>query len=335
MVLRTVVRLAPVVDHEALNEKLDAFSRRHLGEKIGLPETYRLLALPRMHLYARHDFNIDPTGTPGQEPFGDIYRCYAFALIGISILGLACINYVNLATARALQRSLEVGVRKVSGARRSQLIRQFLGEAVVLCAVAAATAIGLTHLLLPATNNLLSSDLLIDGSTYAIGAGMAVFVGILAGLYPAVVLSSFQPVRVLKGPGQTSKGRTALRQVLVVFQFAVSVVLIISTLVAHQQTAFIRNKDLGFMHEGRIIMPVLKQDKSLRKRFLNVRARFQEVPDVIDAALSQFPPGMENDVDRVFIKKPGALDSTNVYWLGIDERFTDVYDIEILRGRSI
>lgn len=333
-VIRTIAKLAPGADPAATQPKLDAFARRHLGEEVGLPGTYRLMALERLHLYARQELAINMTNVI-VEPFGDIDRCYALSLVGVFILLLASVNFVNLATARASRRGLEVGIHKACGATRSDLIRKFLGESILLSAGAAIAAVGLTYLLLPFASELLRASLEIDATIWLFAALLAVLIGLLAGFYPAIVLASFQPATVLKGSGQTSGGGSRTRQTLVVFQFTISVALIISVLVARSQMEFVRGLDLGFTQEGRIVLPVIKENQALRENFEPVRARFSQVQGVIDLTLTQFPPGHENDVDRVFVRKLGTTDSVNVHWVAVDERFTSVYDVEILEGRGI
>ena len=253
---------------------------------------------------------------------------------GLSVLLLVCVNYVNLATARGLRRGLDVGIRKVLGATRAQLARRFLWEAVVLCGIAGLGAIGLVSIFLPLASDMLElgSDPSMDGSVYAFAAGMTILVGVLSGVYPALFLSKFEPINALKGP---ASGSTLFRKTLVVLQFSVSVVLIVGTLVAYDQIAFLMSKDLGFEHEGRITMPIFLEDQSLRKQFLSVRTRFDQVPDVIESCLSNLLIGTEGNLSRLYIKKPGSTDSTNVFIKQVDERFTDVYHIEILEGRSL
>ena len=333
-VIRTIARVAPGTDLAALQPKLDDFARRHLGDAIGTPGTYRLMPLERLHLYAHRELAINMTNVM-VEPFGDIDRCYAFGLIGLFVLILASVNFVNLATARASRRGLEVGVHKACGATRRDLIQKFLGESVLLCGGAGAAAVGLTYLLAPFASELLQVSLEITLSIWAFAALLAVLVGLLAGFYPSIVLASFQPATVLKGSGQTSGGGSRTRQALVVFQFTISVILIIGVIVARAQMDYVRGLDLGFAQKGRIVLPVIKENQGLREKFDTVRTRFRRVPGVLDLTVTQFPPGHENDVDRVYIRKSGGTDSTNVHWVGVDDRFEHVYEVEILEGRGI
>jgi putative ABC transport system permease protein len=221
-------------------------------ERFDLPRErfrYDLFAepLPAIHLYSDLDLKIDPTGS--------ITTVYAFGAIGLFILLIACINFMNLATARAADRATEVGMRKALGAGRSQLAGQFLGEAVLTTAAATVLALGIAAAALPVFNGLagtaFSPSAVLQPAVLG-GAGALVFlVGALAGSYPALVLSRFAPATVLKASGRTTTGGSdrRLRQGLVVFQFAISIVLIVATLGAQAQFDFIQNKRLGLDKE--------------------------------------------------------------------------------------
>ena len=335
LVLRTFIRLAPDVSLSSLRPKLHDFARRHLGNGADPRDTYDLLPLRRQHLHARHDFQLQ-MGVLDQQAglvLGDINRCYTFGLVGAIILALACVNFVNLSTARGANRALEVGVRKAVGSTRGQLVTQFLGETVLLAGISAILALAIVELTLPIVNNLLISSLQLNAWSVVGAALLALFVGLTAGIYPAVFLSSFAAVQVLKGSGQKIGGRSQLRRSLVTFQFAISVALVIGTLVAWQQTDYIRTRDLGFAKEGLITMPLIKEDQRLREHFERIRNRFETSPDVLDATVSLFPPGAENTVDRVTIRLLDPPDSVSVHFLPVDHKFTEIYNIPILEGR--
>ncbi len=169
-----------------------------------------------------------------------------------------------------------------------------------------------------------------------VGAALlALFVGLIAGIYPAMFLSSFAAVQVLKGSGQKTGGRSQLRRSLVTFQFAISVALVIGTLIAWQQTNYIRTRDLGFAKEGLITMPLIKEDRRLREHFESIRDRFEASPDVLGATVSLSPPGYENNTDRSLVRRLDHADSMNVHYLPVDHKFTEVYNIPILEGRPL
>jgi len=172
-----------------------------------------------------------------------------FAIIGAFILLIACINFMNLSTARSERRAKEVGIRKVVGAQKAALIGQFIGESILLAFIAGIIAVIIVQISLPAFNELTSKKLFIDYSKFSywlFGLGFIVFTGIVAGSYPAFFLSSFQPVRVLKGVFRSSKALVTPRKVLVVLQFSFAIILIISTIVVKHQIDYARNREVGY-----------------------------------------------------------------------------------------
>ena len=337
LILRTFVRLAPDVSLSSLRPKLQDFAHRHLGDGADPRDTYDLLPLRRQHLYARRDFQLQMDGLDRQAGLvlGDINRCYTFGLVGAIILALACVNFVNLSTARGATRALEVGVRKAVGSTRAQLVTQFLGETVLLAGISAILSLAIVELILPIVNNLLISPLQLSAWSVVGAVMLALFVGLTAGIYPAVFLSSFVAAQVLKGSGQKIGGRSQLRRSLVTFQFAISVALVIGTLIAWQQTNYIRTRDLGFTKEGLITMPLLEKDRRLRRHFESIRDRFETGHDVLAATVSLFPPGAENTVDLTPIRRLDQADSVHVHYLPVDHKFTEVYNISILEGRPL
>jgi putative ABC transport system permease protein len=249
------VHLRPGADAAAINAALPAWEKRNIpkepvGDAMvseGDDAEWRLMPVADVHLS-----NADGTGTPGNDP-----RTIAtFALVALLILGMACINFTNLATARAGQRAREVALRKVMGASRRQLISQFLGESLVVAAIAMLVALAMVELGLPALSGFLDADL----SLHYFGAGgillpiltLIVLVGIAAGLYPAFVLSRFDPAPVLKSnrSGSDARGNGSLRNILVIGQFAVSIALVICTAVVTAQTIYARSSDPGYNRAG-------------------------------------------------------------------------------------
>ena len=337
LVIRTFIRLAPGASLPQLRSKLEDFARRHLGDGADPRDTYDVMPLRRQRLYARRDFNLKMDQSDQQAGFaqGDINRCYTFSFVAAIVLVLACVNFVNLSTARGANRSIEVGVRKALGSTRSQLVVQFLSETVLLAALSGVLAIAIADLALTAYNSVAFSSLRLNGWSAVFALLLTLVVGLSAGAYPALFLSSFVAANVLKGSGRRTAGRSRLRRGLVLFQFAVSIALVIGTLVAARQTNYIRTRNLGFAKEGVITIPLLKENFDLRPRHEAIRNRFEAGTDVLSASVSLFPPGGENEVDRVTISRPGIVDSVNVYYLPVDHKFTEVYEIPILDGRPL
>ena len=275
--------LLPDAAAGALEAKLPVFARKHLGEETS--RGFSLLPLTAIHLYA-----ADVTGDV--KPQGDIRYVYLFAAIALLILAIACINYMNLATARAAMRAREVGVRKVVGAGRGQLIRQFLSESVVLSLIALAGALALVEALLPLFNTLMARSLDFDLTEnlqlLVLLAAAVLFVGIAAGSYPALFLSAFRPARVLKGDLRTGTSG-ALRKGLVVFQFGVSVALIACTVIIQQQMHFVQQQRPGF-DEAQIVSISTRGGMVGRSGLLN---GLKEQYDAFKTALLQLP-GVEH-----------------------------------------
>ena len=190
---------------------------------------------------------------------GRIEYVRLFTLVAIFLLLIACINYMNLTTARSLRRAREIGVRKVIGATKGSLIGQFLGEAILLAILAMAIALIAVWLLLPAFNSITGKQILLpftNGLFWLESAGLTLLIGCLAGSYPALYLSSFRPVAVLKSALRTGTGAVLFRKGLVVFQFALSILLIIGTIVITRQVNYIQTMNLGYDREALLSIPI-------------------------------------------------------------------------------
>ena len=247
----TYVRLNPNVDPVQLEKRFPAFMDKYLGS-----------------YYATAGFKMDLTIQPlrkvyftadaiGNVKYGNKKMVYIFMCIAILILIIACINFINLATARATDRSKEVGLRKVLGAVRRQLVSQFMLESILYATVASILSIGAVQLLMPAYTNLLGYQLPSFWSNpyvFVFLIAIILIVGLLAGSYPALLLSSFSPIESLKGKLKIGKGGSFFRKALVVFQFGISVLLIISVVVIMSQMNYLRNTDLGFAKEQAMII---------------------------------------------------------------------------------
>ncbi|MDP6037600.1 MAG: FtsX-like permease family protein, partial [Candidatus Latescibacteria bacterium] len=218
--------LKPGVSADDLDQKLPDFAKRHLGKEAVQNKSYKLLPLTKLHLYGRQ-YNQDATG--------DIHTCYTLGLIGIFIVVIACINFMNLSTARSARRMREVGMRKVVGAKRSQLVYQFLGESILLSILSLILSTGLTELTLPMLNGFLGVQLSLQATILPILLAIAITVGALSGSYPAFFLSSFRPTATLTLTRNTQGGHAMVRRGLVTVQFAISIVLMSATAIMFQQ----------------------------------------------------------------------------------------------------
>lgn len=294
----TYVKLRPGSDPAALSAKFPDFVRAYVGPQIeqfmgqsydeglaaGLKYGWYLEGLGDIYLESDSQDQIGPTG--------DIRYLYILGAIGLFVLIIACINFMNLATARATGRAREVGIRKTLGSERGQLVRQFLGESITTAAISMAIAFGIVLLILPAFSIMAGAPLSIAPWLYGTVVIIALMTGVLAGLYPAFVLSGFQPATVLKGAFSASKSGTKLRSALVVFQFSISVILLIGTTVVYKQLAFIQDQDLGFDKDHTLVVPI-ETDNGLQT-FDTFRDQLLAYSGVVNAASAGMVPGPDH-----------------------------------------
>ncbi len=244
---------------------------------------------------------------------------------------IACFNYINLATARSQSRAQEVGLRKVVGAYRHQIARQFFGEAAVVVCVATVLGIVMAKLFLPTFNSLTDKNVPFDILNPMAVIGLFVVVGIVAlmsGIYPAIVLSSFQPTEVLKGSLHRTRRGIWLRRALVIVQFGISVALGVGILVMDRQMAFIQTKDLGFTRKNILAVDhplVNRQD--LEPRLQEVREEFGRHPAILSSAFSRRFPGRRNDSNVIWIPEGPVRIEYRLPMMSIDEGFLDTYQI--------
>lgn len=314
----------------SLEQQMPAFMSRYMGEEILENNAYYLQPFERIYLYSKTDYNIPYTN--------DITQIYSFATIGLFILIIACINFMNLATARSARRAREVGLRKVVGAYRSQLIRQFLGESFLLSILAAGLALMAVYFALPFLNDFVQKQITLSDTTLYFTLislfALTLLVGLLAGIYPALFLSNFNPASVLKGTLAAGVRSGRLREVLVVFQFAISAFLIASTYTVYQQLEYVRTKNLGFDKEHIVFTSLFSTDRRLNDRYLNIKNEFLQHPNILKASASHSSVGgYGGQLGRVYPEG-----KNNEEWqmrvLGVDEAYLDTYGIELIAGRN-
>ncbi|MFL9482676.1 ABC transporter permease [Chitinophagaceae bacterium LWZ2-11] len=301
----------------SLQTKITPFMQKEMqGE--GASVNFYLEPFMSIHLHSEFD---------GFEPSNNIKYIYILEAVALLILIIACFTYINLNTSRSIERAKEVGVRKVIGAGKMQLFRQFIGESVILCTLSVIISLFAAILLLPAFNRLVEKDLpvsaLISLPVIAGALVVALLVGLLAGSYPALILSNIQPVKVLKGSFKNTNSGTWVRKSLIVFQFAISVLLIVSTFIMQRQLSYIRNKNLGYNRDQVLVLPmdnkmlssinVIKQEFKSDNNILSVsrcvstpvsieggyNMRSAEMPDNRQIAVTA------NPIDEDYIKTTG------------------------------
>ena len=268
----TFLLLRRPAEFATLQPKITAFMKKEM-EGQGAYVNFLLEPFMWIHLYSPY---------VGFEPGTSIVYIYILAGVALLILVIACSTYINLSTARSVDRAREVGVRKVIGAGKGQLFWQFIGESLLLCGMAVILSLAVVVLVLPAFNGLADRHIPVSGvlSPAFIGLALlvAVVVGLLAGSYPALVLSKFQPVKVLKGAFKNSGSGKALRQSLIVFQFVISVFLIVSTFIMQRQLSYIRHRSLGYDRDHVLQLPM---NKSMLGNIDYIKTRFRANPDVL------------------------------------------------------
>jgi putative ABC transport system permease protein len=331
----TYLLLPDGYDPKKLEAQFPAFLNRHIHEGDRYKATQwtalTLQKLTDIHLYSHLDYE--------PEENGDIKRVYIFSAIALFILLIACINYMNLSTARSALRAREIGIRKVVGARRKEIIAQFLSESVLLSFLALGLAFVLTAFTLPWLNRVsgqhLSTSELFQWRVLLPVLAVPVIVGTLSGLYPALFMSRFQPAKVLKGLLKKTGGNISFRQVLVTAQFAISIILIISTTVVFKQLRYMQQKSLGFDREHIVTMPYNGGLNDKFESFRNELLTSSTIKNVTRS--SRIPTGRLLDAMGARLREnntevPVAAD---IKYVAADEQFQSTYGVHVVAGRGL
>ena len=290
----------------------------------------------RLSLQGLTDIHLGVQFLLDTEGHGNRQYVRIFSLVAIVILLIACINFMNLSTALSGRRAKEVGLRKTVGALRRQLVAQFLSESLLLSLVSLLAGLGLVALLLPLFNQLAAKNITLDllnGRTIAGLLGTAIAVGLIAGSYPAFFLSSFNAVKVLKGVKVLHKGKSFFRNGLVVLQFTISVILMVSTLVVYRQLQFIHHRDIGFNKEN-LLYITLPAVGDLRNNYRTMKTALQRDPGIPDHTIvSHLPTYLTTGTTSV--TWPGKDPNQQVIFpqLWVDNNFTRTFGIRLLTGR--
>jgi ABC-type lipoprotein release transport system permease subunit len=282
-----------------------------------------LQPLSKAHLYSLN--GVDP-----------ILYVYVFLTIAVAILVIACINFINLSTARSNTRAKEIGMRKVVGAVKPDIVGQFLGESLILSFLALGIAIGTVHLLLPAFNRIAQKQLTLnvagDISTALLLLGTVLFTGLLSGSYPALLLSSFRPVTVLKqGRPSARSGGLVLRKILVVGQFTATIVLLIGTIVMAKQLDYIRNKDIGLDRDQVVVVNLSRE---LRAAYKSLKNEIKQNPNVLNISAARRLPTNIGHFNPVYWEGKGPEDYMTMTDASINYDYFETLGMTILEGRS-
>ncbi|MBO9202651.1 MULTISPECIES: ABC transporter permease [Niastella] len=321
----TYVLLKPGSNAQVLQKKFPAFLDKWNGTEMRKIQMFPTLLLePLKDVYLR---------STRDESKGNLKNVYIFSIIALFILAIACINFINLTTARASERAKEVGIRKVAGAVRTQLARQFIGESMVISMIAFLLTLGLSCLLLSSFNQLagktISTGIFTNIWLVVLLLGIALIIGMLAGIYPAFVLSSFKPIMVLKGRFATGAKGSFLRKSLVITQFAISTALIIGTIIVYSQMQYMRSQDLGFRKDQVLVIDINESDK--RETFQQLVAH---IPTVKATTLSGSVPGGGHQGAYSEVENgKGDMQIANLDLYFVDFDYISLYDIKMAAGR--
>ncbi len=328
----TYIHLPEGYDLSKMNENFEKVLEDHVNPifaSMGITVNYVMQRITDIHLHSKIQDEA--------ESNGDISYIYIFSVVAFFMLIIASINYMNLATARSVKRAKEVGIRKVMGSQRNQLIYQFISESLILSIIALVVSIGLIYLLLPQFNQVsgkvIPFSYLFQPEILIGLISVVVFVGIVAGSYPAFYLSGFKPVDVLSGKTPAKGGNSGLRKVLVVFQFSISVFMLISTMVVYDQLQYLQEKDLGFNKDHIVRMELASRE--IREKSEVIRNKFLEIPSIINVASASDSPG--SNVGKLIVRvdlNDGTTDERGVDLFSADYDFIETLGMTIVEGRN-
>ncbi|HUM47067.1 MAG TPA: ABC transporter permease [Chitinophagales bacterium] len=327
------VLLKPKTDQAAFEKKLLVLYDQFMAPiftQFNIKIHYGVQPVADIHL--KSDLSSEP------EELGSMSYIYIFSAIALFMLIIACINYMNISTARSARRAKEIGIRKVTGSNKAQLIGQFLVESVLTAFIALLVSVVLILSLLPLFNSLsgksLSYEILFQPVTLLILLGIILFVGIGGGLYPAFYLSKFNPVVVLKGRLSKGSSNVNLRRALIVVQFSISMIMLVCTYVVYNQLQFVRNKDLGFNKE-QVISMVVDGNQSMQSKVIAFKDALKANSQVLSVSASRSRPGNGNINFNLFSleSKNGRTDK-GVSCYGVDEDYFSTLGIQLTQGRN-
>jgi putative ABC transport system permease protein len=319
--------IKPDVDIEKLKTKINTFMDKETADikkESGMWMNMDLQALSEIHLKS----NLESDYPDSRK--GDITSIYIFIGTAILMLLIACCNFINLSTAKSINRSKEIGLRKVIGATRKQLITQFIGESLFFTIISSIISIGLVFLLLPSFNSFIGFDISVTSDTFLIYGAIIICVGILSGAYPALLMSSFSPIRSIKGHIKHGLMDVLFRKGLVVFQFAIAVALIICSTIVLNQLDFIQNKNIGMNKEQLLALEFKPQDAGKAEVILK---ELQQNPKVSQATINSFSFKRMSNITLLPEGTPAnRMTSCSVF--SADENFFNTFQIPIVAGRD-
>ncbi len=315
------VMLAANADPDLVNQKISSTINAYL-KRTDTRYDIELRPVKKMHLYA----------VSGTDP---VVYVYLFSIVAGIVLLIACVNFMNLATARSLKRSQEVGMRKVVGASRSDIIRQFFGESILIICVAALGGLLLVKIMLPVFNMLSQKELAFDFLKSPVLAvlffSILAATGLVSGSYPALYLSSFQPVTIMRSAAGKGQNRQAIRKILIVSQFTAAIILIISTIMIYRQMNFIQSRDLGFNREQTV---AIFMNRSVRDNYPAIKERLLRSQGILNVtAASSIPLGISNN-NPVYWEGRGPENYETIKFVCCDYDYFETFGMTMSHGRS-
>jgi len=323
-----------LLDKEAnAEEAAQKLNKLVASKRINQPGKSELVLQPLKDI---HFHSADIEGTAAEQK-GNLSYIYIFSIVALFVLLIACINYMNLTTARFTSRSKEIAVRKVAGAGWKNLISQFLAEAFIMAIIALVLALAVTWLVLPAFNNFTGKKLSLDtGTDYRVWLGILItvlVVGLFAGAYPAFYQSRLKPFLLLKNKIQQNKGQLTLRKGLVIFQFALSIIMIVATLVVYLQMKFVNSIDMGFNREQLVVVDI--NSGNVRRSAETIKNEYAKITGVKAVSVTSRVPGEWKVIPKVKARlQGGGSEKNDVYFMAVDDKFLETFEAKLLAGRN-
>src|SRR5688572_7702468 len=329
--------LRPAANAKAVSEKMTKLVHDNFQTPAGTSFSFSLQPLKDIHLNSKGIVDGARNSNVEAIPQGSAFYIKIFSFIALFVLLIAGINYMNLTTARASARLKEIGIRKSVGAFQSHLIKQFLFESLLVTFMSFLVALGVVNLVLPAFNQFANKQLSLGFATdyrvWLFAIGFVILIGLLSGSYPALLLSRFKPVLLLKGLKLQNRADLSLRKALVVFQFTISVVMIIGTIVLFLQVRYLNNTDLGFNKDLLAVIDV--NTRKARSNFEAVKNEIAKIPTVKNVSVTSRVPGEWKSFRTIKIKNIGNTDEHKVaYMFGADKDFVKTFEVKLLKGRN-
>lgn len=327
----TYVMLKPGVDKDVVTAQMREVTNKVMDDRYGpMGIKAESFTQPLSKAYLHSEFMF----ADGRK--GDIRNVYIFSFLAFFIILIAVFNFINLMTAQSERRMREIGLRKVVGAGRRDVIRQFIGESVLVAVIAFFLSLALNEILLHPFSSLMDEQFRLEYWYHPLLLiSIILFVvvtGVISGIYPAVYLSSFKPVRVLKGSVNSAGKKHTLRKVLVTLQFAISIFLIISLILLSAQTSFLKNKDTGFTREGVVAIRMLTDQ--VRSSYKSIKGELLQNPNIVSVTASQSIPGQSRSMQNCYKKGDDPKSGIIIHENRVQHDYIDTYGIKIVQGRG-